>query len=62
LRVASFVPRVALEVLAGRELGRVDEVADDDDVALLAGRADQGEMALVECAHRRHKADPTSPC
>ena len=56
-RVALLVARVAVEVLAVAELGRVDEEAHDDDVALLAGGAQQREMALVQEAHRRHQPD-----
>src|SRR5207302_5516628 len=35
--VGRLVAWVLVEVLAGPELGRVDEQADDDDVALAAG-------------------------
>ena len=56
-RVALLVARVALEVLAGAELGRVDEEAHDDHVALLAGGAQQREVPVVQEAHRRHQAD-----
>ena len=56
-QVALLVARVALEVLAGAELGRVDEEAHHDHVALGAGGAQQREVALVQVAHRRHQAD-----
>ena len=55
--VAGLVARVAVEVLAGPELGRVDEQAHDDDVALGAGGAQEREVAVVQVAHRRHQAD-----
>ncbi len=57
LRVARFVPRVPVEVLAGPELGRVDEQAGDDDVVLGAGGLEQREVTRVKCAHRRDQAD-----
>ena len=55
--IAGLVSRVAREVLAPRELGRVDEDAHDDRLAFVAGCADEGEVALVEGAHRRHQAE-----
>ena len=56
-RVAVLVSRIAGEVLAGDELGGVDEQARDDEVVLLARGAEEGEVALVEGAHRRDEAD-----
>ena len=56
-QVALLVARVAVEVLVRAELGRVDEEAHHDDVALGAGGAQQRDVALVEEAHRRDEAD-----
>ena len=56
-QVALLVARVAVEILARPELGRVDEEAHDDQVALGAGGAQQREVALMEEAHRRHQAN-----
>ena len=56
-QVALLVARIAVEVLAGTELGRVDEEAHHDHVALGAGGAQQREVALVQIAHRRHQPD-----
>ena len=50
--------RVAVEVLAGAELGRVDEDRDDDGGRALAGGADQRPVALVQRAHGRAPARP----
>src|SRR4029078_10156691 len=40
------------------ELGRVDEEADHDQIALVACRANQRKMSFVQKAHRRYEADP----
>ena len=55
--VAALVARIARQVLGGPELGRVDEEAHDDHVALGAGAPHEAQMALVKGAHRRHEAD-----
>src|SRR5439155_24784125 len=57
LRVALLVARVAREVLACAELGRIDEQADDDLLVLRTGRPEQREMPFVEGAHRRYQAN-----
>jgi hypothetical protein len=49
--------RVAVEVLPGAELGRVDEEAHHDDVALGARSAQQRKVAIVQVAHRWHQSD-----
>jgi hypothetical protein len=56
-RVPRLVPWIPREVLAGAELRRVDERGGDDDVVLLPGRRDQGQMAVVEPAHGRDEPD-----
>src|ERR1700687_2213095 len=56
-RVFLRPPRVALEVLAGAELHRVDEDRNDDEVAGLARLADEGKVAFVERAHGWSAAD-----
>jgi len=60
-RVALLVARVALEVLAFGELGRIDEQADDDLLVLRTGCPEQREMPFVEGAHRRYQADRIGP-
>jgi hypothetical protein len=55
--VGPLVPRVALEVLAVTELGRVDEQRHHDEVAFLQRRPHQAEVALVEGTHRGDEAD-----
>src|SRR5262249_28043781 len=55
--VAREVARVGGEVLARRELRWVDEERDDDAVAELFRRADEGEMAFVQRAHRGNERD-----
>src|SRR5207249_10002599 len=57
--IALFVARVALEVLAGAELGRVDEDGDDDMIVVRVRSTDEGEVALVQIAHGRDEADVT---
>ena len=44
-------PRIAIEVLARPELGRIDEDARDHGTTQRAGEADQREMAFVERTH-----------
>jgi hypothetical protein len=56
-RVAVLVPRITGEVLAGDELGGVDEQARNDLVVLLACGAEEGEVAFVEGAHRGDEPD-----
>ena len=56
-QIVLLVTRVATEVLAGAELGRVDEEAHHHQVAFGVGGVDQREVALVQVAHRRHQAD-----
>jgi hypothetical protein len=58
LRVAVLVARIGVEVLAGPELGRVDEEAHHDDVAVVTRLPHQGQMALVEVAHGGDQPDP----
>ena len=60
-RVALLVAGIRVEVCILVELGRVDEQAQDDQVALRARCLDQREMAAMERAHRRHEACPASP-
>jgi hypothetical protein len=57
VEIAGLVPRVAVQVGGLAELGGVDEEAHHDRVARLAGRLEQGEVAAVERAHRRHEPD-----
>ena len=57
LGVAGLVARVAGQVLAFRELGRVDEQAGDHELVLLARGPEEREVALVEGAHRRHQPE-----
>src|SRR5205085_4581844 len=56
LAVARLVARVARQILARPELGRIHEEARDDGVVLLPRGAEEAEMALVERAHRRDEA------
>jgi hypothetical protein len=55
--VVLAVARVTVEILAGSELGRVDEQAHDDDVALVPGGLEQRDVSGVEEAHRRDEPD-----
>src|SRR4029077_697699 len=48
---------VLVQVVFTIELERVDEDADDDDVALGAGEIDQPLMPFMERTHRWHKPD-----
>jgi hypothetical protein len=57
LRVTRLVPRVNGEVLLAAELGRVDEQRHHNRRALLARAFEQGEVTLVQGAHRRHETD-----
>ena len=57
LRIALLVARIAVEVLAGRELGRVHEEARDDDVILCPRGLEQRKVASVEGAHCGHEPD-----
>jgi len=41
--IALLVARVALEVLAGAELGRVDEDGDDDMIVVRVRSTDEGK-------------------
>ena len=47
------IARVAVEVLGGAELGRVDKNGDDDHIALAFGLADQTQVTVVQTSHRR---------
>ena len=49
--------RVLVEVFAGAELQRVDENARDHEIHPLGGFGNQRDMAAVQVAHGRHKAD-----
>ena len=49
--------RIAGEIFIRAELRRIDENRDDDAVRRLTRRVDERQMAGVERAHRRHKAD-----
>src|SRR5262249_39638120 len=55
--VAREVARIGSEVLARRELRRVDEKRGDYAVAELFRRAHEREMAVVQRAHRGHERD-----
>jgi hypothetical protein len=61
LRVPRLVPWIAGEILVLVELRRVDEEADDHEVALVARGPDQREMALVKGPHRRDETDRPLP-
>ena len=52
--------RIGVEVLAGTELQRIDEDRHHDHRTLYPlGRPDQGQMTVVQGAHRRHQHDPS---
>ena len=55
VQVAFERARILLEVFAGRKLRGIDEDRDGAVVAVLSGGVDQGEVAVVERAHRRHE-------
>ena len=48
---------VRIEILVGAELRRVDEDADDDEIARGPRGFDQRQMPRVQSSHRRHEAD-----
>jgi len=56
-QVSLFIARVALEILARSELGRVDEDRRDDRNAARSCRTHQRLVTGVEGTHRRHEAD-----
>jgi hypothetical protein len=51
---------VALEVLTGPELQRIDEDAHHHQISATLRFVNQGQMALVQRAHGRHERDPLS--
>jgi hypothetical protein len=53
--VLGFGAGIAFQVLGAVELGGVDEDGHDRLAAAPHAFADQGQMALVEGPHRRHK-------
>jgi hypothetical protein len=55
--IGVLVAWIPLEVGCLRELRRIDEQARDDGVAVGAGRPEQGGVAGVVRAHRRHEAE-----
>ncbi|MGY4412010.1 hypothetical protein ACVWW4_003746 [Bradyrhizobium sp. LB7.1] len=55
--IAQEIARIAAEILVWSELSRIDEDANDGDVALRSARLDQGQMAIVQIAHCRHEPD-----
>ena len=55
--VALRLPGVAVEILAGPELRRVDEDRDDHERAAPAGDLDEREVPRVERSHGRHETD-----
>src|SRR6266511_68692 len=57
LCVMRLVARVARQVFVRAELDRVDEQGHHHGLALVARSAEQGEMPVVECTHRRHEPD-----
>jgi len=63
-QVVVEVARVAVQVLVRPELRGVDEDGDDDIIVFGAGAFDEGGVAGVQRAHRRHEADrlPLRPC
>jgi len=56
-KVCGFVARVALEVLALSELGRIDEDARDHRRTLRARCSQQAFVAAMERAHRGYETD-----
>jgi hypothetical protein len=56
-RVSRFVTGVARQVLVARELSGIHEQAHDHEVRLLAGRAEEGEVAIVERPHGGNESD-----
>ena len=55
--VLSQRPRILLQILARRELQRVDKDADHHGVAQRFGGADEGEVAAMKRAHGGHEGD-----
>ena len=51
------LPGIARQVALVVELGRVHEDRNPHAVGVAATGLDQGEVPLVECAHRRHQRD-----
>ncbi len=61
--VRAFAPRVGGEILAGAELGGIDEDRGDDVIGASFALRDQRHVAGVQRAHRRHEGDtrPVGP-
>ena len=59
--VGFLIAWIALEVLCGAELGRVDEDRGDDDIVLAAGRFAERDVAGMERAHCGHEPDALAP-
>ena len=57
LAIPRLLPGIGAEIFACGELGRVDEDAGDHPVGPVNGLAHQRQMALVQRAHGRNKAD-----
>ncbi len=57
-RVAAQIARVGVVILAGAELGRVDENREHEQIAARAPGAQQRQVSFVEKAHGRHEGDP----
>ena len=55
--LAIEIARIGGEILARRELCRVDEDRDDHAACLPVGKCDQRKMAPVQRSHGRHQRD-----
>ena len=56
--VGRLAARIGAEILGRSKLLRVDEDRRDDPIAFGPGGPNERHMALMQCAHRRHQADP----
>ncbi len=52
---------IALKILIGAELGRIDEDGDQHPVALMTRLTHQGQMPFMQRSHGRHKTDAAPP-
>jgi hypothetical protein len=62
LEVGIKGPGIFFEILAGAELGGIDEDGDDDEVAFSDSDFNQRDMADMKSAHCRHEADFLALC
>ncbi len=58
--VAVEVPGVAIEVFSGAELSGINEDGDDQGVATVFNRVEEGQVPFMEVSHRGDEADASA--